>query len=50
MQKSSQIAQSLSELMQVEQFQGVSEQFSKELVKVRVFFVDYSNENLKKNI
>jgi hypothetical protein len=36
MQKSSQIAQSLSELMKVEQFQSVSEEFSKELIKVKI--------------
>lgn len=34
MQKSADIAQSLSALMQVEQLQGVSQQFSQELVKV----------------
>ena len=34
MQKSSEIAQSLSSLMQVEQMQGVSQQFTQELVKV----------------
>jgi hypothetical protein len=34
MQKSAEIAHSLSELMKVEQFQSISEQFSKELTKV----------------
>lgn len=34
MQKSSEIAHSLSELMKVEQFQSVSQEFSKELMKV----------------
>jgi hypothetical protein len=38
MQKSSQIAQSLSDLMKVEQFQGISEQFSRELMKVKFRF------------
>lgn len=34
MQKSSEIARSLSELMKVEQFQSISQEFSKELTKV----------------
>lgn len=34
MQKSAEIAQSMSALMQVEQLQGVSQQFSQELMKV----------------
>ena len=34
MQKSADIAHSLNELMKVEQLQSISEQFSKELVKV----------------
>jgi hypothetical protein len=40
MQKSAEIAHSLSELMKVEQFQSISEQFSKELTKVRIFILD----------
>jgi hypothetical protein len=46
MQTSSQIAKSLSELMKVEQFQGVSEQFSQELMKV---IIQFSFTNEKKN-
>jgi hypothetical protein len=34
MQKSTEIARSLSELMKVEQFQSISEEFSRELTKV----------------
>lgn len=34
MQKSTEIARSLSELMNIEQFQSISEEFSKELIKV----------------
>ena len=34
MQKSSEVAQSLGELMKVEQFQAISSEFSKELMKV----------------
>ena len=34
MQKSSEIARSLSELMKVEQFQSISEEFTRELTKV----------------
>ncbi len=37
MQKSGEIAHSLSELMKVEQLQGISEQFSRELMKVNLF-------------
>ncbi|CAF0988551.1 unnamed protein product [Adineta ricciae] len=36
MQTSSQIAHSLAELMKVEQFQSISEQFSKELIKMGI--------------
>ncbi|UJR08106.1 hypothetical protein I4U23_012383 [Adineta vaga] len=36
MQTSGEIAHSLSELMKVEQFQGISEQFSKELIKMGI--------------
>ncbi|CAF1554685.1 unnamed protein product, partial [Adineta steineri] len=36
MQKSSEIAHSLAELMKVEQFQSISEQFSKELIKMGI--------------
>jgi len=39
MQKSSEIAHSLSELMKVEQLQGISEEFSKELMKVNSVFI-----------
>ncbi len=39
MQKSAEIAQSLSELMKVEQMQAVSQQFSQELMKVRERFL-----------
>jgi len=38
MQKSGEIARSLSELIKIEQLQGISEQFSKELIKVEIFF------------
>jgi len=34
MQKSNEVARSMAQLMKVEQFQAVSAQFSKELIKV----------------
>jgi len=39
MQTSSEIAHSLSELMKYEQFQSISEEFSKELIKVYEFVI-----------
>lgn len=35
MQTSAAIAHSLSELMKIEQMQGISEEFSRELIKVK---------------
>jgi division protein CdvB (Snf7/Vps24/ESCRT-III family) len=38
MQKSNEVARSMAQLMKVEQFQSVSAQFSKELIKVKYFY------------
>jgi len=37
MQKSNEVARSMAQLMKVEQFQSISEEFSRELVKVKTF-------------
>jgi len=45
MQKSNEVARSMAQLMKVEQFQTVSAQFTKELIKVNEYFCEANYES-----
>lgn len=45
MQKSNEVARSMAQLMKVEQFQTVSAQFTKELIKVNEYFSEANYES-----